>query len=120
MSQQQEKITQGTEGTQSTQGIQGTQGNSGKTSGNIDKQDVITDDQSPNKDPAGDSVMEDTAYDVSPEEVIADLEEKIQSSRKELKDIHFFSGRNYTEEAKRAADKAAGEIEWLENQLKTL
>ncbi|KAL7326399.1 hypothetical protein PS15p_208750 [Mucor circinelloides] len=120
MSQQQEKITQGTEGTQSTQGIQGTQGNSGKTSGNIDKQDVITDDQSPNKDPAGDSVMEDTAYDISPEEVIADLEEKIQSSRKELKDIHFFSGRNYTEEAKKAADKAAGDIEWLENQLKTL
>ncbi|CEP16343.1 hypothetical protein, partial, partial [Parasitella parasitica] len=54
------------------------------------------------------------------ESAVAGLEAKIKDARKELQDIHMFSGREYSPEAKQAADKIANDIEWYEKNLKTL
>ncbi|CEP08876.1 hypothetical protein, partial, partial [Parasitella parasitica] len=54
------------------------------------------------------------------ESAVAGLEAKIRDARKELQDIHMFSGRDYSPEAKKAADKISEDIEWYEKNLKTL
>ncbi|CEP11244.1 hypothetical protein [Parasitella parasitica] len=51
------------------------------------------------------------------ESAVAGLEAKIKGARKKLQDIHMFSGREYSPEAKQAADKIANDIEWYKKNF---
>ena len=55
-------------------------------------------DQNPRESPSPDSIMKDIDNEVSPEAIIADLEDQIKVARIELQDIHMKAGKNYTEE----------------------